>query len=311
MTNKQFGFITAIIAILLILVIGFSLVITLYFIPTSNVDNDLPNLTPQEQTIDKESSPIDNASNNKTTDEKLLPIDDSSNEVVETVPPIEKIDTSKIISISQVETFEPNSANGVSVAVHWTNTSDKVIKYAYFTIQAYNAVDDPVECTISHNSSITGIFTGPFNPGASDKSYWEAVWYNSSIVRSVITQIEIEYMDGTSIILNGKDIPIGITPNGTTTITKSLSGSLDEYVLPYSDTQYLAYSDLVALSDYELRLARNEIFARYGYIFKSQELLNYFNTTSWYVPSISVENFNSSVFNEYEKYNVEFIKNFE
>ena len=45
--------------------------------------------------------------------------------------------------------------------------------------------------------------------------------------------------------------------------------------------------DSVFLSKYskkELRLIRNEIFARYGYVFKSEDLKTYFNAKDWYVP---------------------------
>lgn len=35
----------------------------------------------------------------------------------------------------------------------------------------------------------------------------------------------------------------------------------------------------------ELRFMRNEIFARYGYIFKSQDLTKYFNSKQWYNPT--------------------------
>ena len=40
------------------------------------------------------------------------------------------------------------------------------------------------------------------------------------------------------------------------------------------------------LSKKELRLMRNEIYADYGYIFKSHELQNYFNQKEWYSPRI-------------------------
>ena len=36
-----------------------------------------------------------------------------------------------------------------------------------------------------------------------------------------------------------------------------------------------------------LRILRNSIFARYGYIFKSQDLQDYFGNKSWYIPSAS------------------------
>ena len=41
------------------------------------------------------------------------------------------------------------------------------------------------------------------------------------------------------------------------------------YIIPGSDSRYITMSDLVGLSDDEVQLARNEIFARYGYNFKT------------------------------------------
>jgi hypothetical protein len=46
----------------------------------------------------------------------------------------------------------------------------------------------------------------------------------------------------------------------------------------------LSRSELVGFSNWELRIMRNEIYAKYGYIFKSEDLRNYFNQQSWYKP---------------------------
>ena len=49
-----------------------------------------------------------------------------------------------------------------------------------------------------------------------------------------------------------------------------------EYILPNSDTVRLTRTDLQGLSKEELRLARNEIFARHGMIFGVEDLDTYF-----------------------------------
>lgn len=51
-----------------------------------------------------------------------------------------------------------------------------------------------------------------------------------------------------------------------------------------ADEEYITDDDLVGLSVPELRIERNEIFAKYGYIFKSQDLSEYFSQFSWYNP---------------------------
>lgn len=74
-------------------------------------------------------------------------------------------------------------------------------------------------------------------------------------------------------------------------------------------TRRLTEEDLSGLSKEELRIARNEIYARHGYIFKSADLREYFKSKSWYQ-----EVFSSTTqfdLNEYEHYNVDFIKRHE
>lgn len=85
----------------------------------------------------------------------------------------------------------------------------------------------------------------------------------------------------------------------------------NEFLLPYSDSTYLTDSDLRIMSSEELRIARNEIFARYGRMFNDVELQNYFSKCSWYEPLIKPENFNENQLNEYEKANIQLIKQHE
>lgn len=78
-----------------------------------------------------------------------------------------------------------------------------------------------------------------------------------------------------------------------------------DYVLPESDTRYYSEDELQALSDYDLYVARNEIFARYGRMFNNEDLNTYFNSKTWYSPTIAPEDFSDSMLNKYEKANVE------
>ena len=64
---------------------------------------------------------------------------------------------------------------------------------------------------------------------------------------------------------------------------------------------------LEELQDYPeeiLYLALNEIYARHGYIFKNEDLQNYFMGQVWYVPFVEGENFNEEVLNDFEKENL-------
>ena len=83
------------------------------------------------------------------------------------------------------------------------------------------------------------------------------------------------------------------------------SGSGD---YPEASTRLLSYDDLAGMSKGELRIMRNEIFARYGYIFKSQDLINHFSSKRWYQPLYNDVNHRLT---RIEKQNADFIKTFE
>lgn len=57
-----------------------------------------------------------------------------------------------------------------------------------------------------------------------------------------------------------------------------------EYLLPGSSTRAIDASELEDLSDWELCLARNEIYARHGRMFNNTEIQAYFDSQSWYEP---------------------------
>lgn len=85
----------------------------------------------------------------------------------------------------------------------------------------------------------------------------------------------------------------------------------DEYILPGSDTRYITISELEELTEYECRLARNEIYARRGRIFNDPALQAYFNSKSWYEGTISADNFSENMLNEIERANVKTIASYE
>jgi len=74
------------------------------------------------------------------------------------------------------------------------------------------------------------------------------------------------------------------------------SNALDSgYILPKSDKEKLTRADLEGLTKEQLRLARNEIYARHGMIFGVDDLDKYFATKSWYKPTISFTDFYNTV----------------
>ena len=65
------------------------------------------------------------------------------------------------------------------------------------------------------------------------------------------------------------------------------------------------------LSLQKLCYAKNEIYARRGYIFQSQELRDYFGSKPWYYPTVPASAFSDQVFNAYEMANIGLLKKYE
>lgn len=79
-----------------------------------------------------------------------------------------------------------------------------------------------------------------------------------------------------------------------------------DFIISDSDHYKLKTEDIEKLSNLEILLARNEIFARHGYIFGVPELNDYFQTKRWY-RKVS----NNVNLNDVETYNVEALKKVE
>lgn len=75
----------------------------------------------------------------------------------------------------------------------------------------------------------------------------------------------------------------------------------------FTDMKYYTEEDFVDVPPTVIHLAKNEIYAKHGYIFKSEDLNNYFLGCAWYTPTCTAEEFDDSVFNEYERANLELL----
>lgn len=87
----------------------------------------------------------------------------------------------------------------------------------------------------------------------------------------------------------------------------------DSYIFPQSASAYLTDADLAGLDKTTLRLARNEIVARHGRLFRDEDLQAYFNSKSWYVGTIAPDDYDrlTNIYNSYEAANIELIKQYE
>lgn len=132
--------------------------------------------------------------------------------------------------------------------------------------------------------------------------------YDNTIGGSTLTVV----LAGCNISLPGvNNTPISngnTTPQNTPVSQPVVQDNSSEYILPDSSTKYYTIDDVNWLHSDEIRIAINEIYARHGRMFKSEELQNYFNSKSWYTPTTPADQFNDSVLNDCERHNIEVLQ---
>lgn len=123
-----------------------------------------------------------------------------------------------------------------------------------------------------------------------------------------VRDIELNYADDTrAAITSFSYVPEDLI-RPTVADSRIMTG---DYVIPFSDREYVTAMDLNGLTAEQLRLARNEIYARKGRLFKDQSLQSYFNSKSWYHGTIAPDSFRESMLSDVEKANAYFILNYE
>lgn len=78
-----------------------------------------------------------------------------------------------------------------------------------------------------------------------------------------------------------------------------------DYILADSSDKSISKSDIKSLSNYDLRIAINEIYARHGYTFQAADLNDYFNNKDWYEPDSSLTDMNDVKISKIEKKNLD------
>ncbi len=74
-----------------------------------------------------------------------------------------------------------------------------------------------------------------------------------------------------------------------------------------TDKKYYTKEEFESEPMLVIHLAKNEIYARHGYIFNNEDLYNYFMGCIWYSPTCDSTDFDDNIFNEYEKANLEIL----
>ncbi len=83
-----------------------------------------------------------------------------------------------------------------------------------------------------------------------------------------------------------------------------------EYLFP-SYEKIISENDLDKLERQDIKLILQEIYARYGFTFEDDDLVEYFESQSWYVPTTTDIKEVESKLNKYEKENIEIIEKYQ
>jgi len=86
------------------------------------------------------------------------------------------------------------------------------------------------------------------------------------------------------------------------------SSASNSSIFPQASDRPLSIEDVENLNGWELKIMRNEIYARHGYIFRTEEMKEYFNSQRWYEPKY--ENVDDML-TKVEKQNIKLIKRYE
>jgi hypothetical protein len=99
--------------------------------------------------------------------------------------------------------YSIDSVGGVEWTMRFRNNSDKDIDYVIVRWDCYNAVGDIIFCSISRRSDVGLRFTGPLKAGETSTTKRNTTkFYNSTYNSSRLTQVTVEFSDGTRITID-------------------------------------------------------------------------------------------------------------
>lgn len=101
--------------------------------------------------------------------------------------------------------YDQDYMGGNSIRVQVQNTSNKEIKYVRYTLAFFNNVGDPICDDIRGWYEMQWEIVGPIKPNAY-KEFYGGIFYNHQFQgKYLITNLQIVYMDNTSINISNKE----------------------------------------------------------------------------------------------------------
>ena len=181
------------------------------------------------------------------------------------------------------------------------------IKYEDLVVEPDGTVSVNVTSYDTPNNRVdidSGISTGWWSTKG-----WNYYGYDSldSLYKSVVTANLDHYNHEDYLAVEDKNVS-GVAQNTQEevkepTTEEAAIAAENDYILPDSDKVLLTDADLEGLSQGELRIARNEIYARHGRTFDDPQLQAYFDACDWYEGTISPSDFQDSSLSEIERAN--------
>lgn len=183
------------------------------------------------------------------------------------------------------------------------------------TIKISYTLSSETDCNISlfYTTGIGNRWNGPLKMVTGDigtgvtQGSREIIWnVIDEVVNLVGNDIKFKIVAENSSRRNSYEGSYDLNSKGDN--NEAINSSIVPGKYPQASTRYLSPSDLRNLTKFELKIMRNEIFARHGYIFKTEEMKQYFQNQFWYKPRFSDVN---DFLTKKEKFNISLIKDYE
>ncbi len=205
-----------------------------------------------------------------------------------------------------IEIFSPNSAGGGTAEVAYTPGTGQFavgIRYGHAG-HDYSLVELGDGFKVKMHAESNGGFDPP--------GHWVADYeIDGEFVdeETYFAQTDMSHFQQTLNTYNSDSILSAY--NALTSPEQPVTQEVSEFILPESNLRYMTYNDLKGIDATSLRIAKNEIYARHGRMFQSEDLSQYFNSKSWYSGTVSPDSFSDRVFNDFESGNISMIQYFQ
>lgn len=132
-------------------------------------------------------------------------------------------------------------------------------------------------------------------------------WSNNQVQNNTVADDSDAYVEDDSAEEEYEDTDDGTVEEDYDAEDSDENTEEEDYIISYSDSCYLSDEDVEDFSKEELRLARNEIYARHGRKFKDKALQEYFDEKSWYEGEYEPDEFQETCLSLVERKNAAFL----